>query len=470
MFKGYNTRSIEDLWSEFKAVLHEGIDLFIPTKRIGSRPSHPWITQDIKRQIRKRDQKVKNNQSPKARQQLNSLKNKIRQNIKQAHGDYINYILDIDNNPEHSQTGQTFSRKKLFTLVKNSKQDSQGISPLLENGQLHSDDRKKANILNQQFRSVFTPMAPLRLGQLCKMTVQSLLDIPSSVRPKYPKMHKVKISINGVHKLLSTLKIDKACGPDGLKPVLLKNLSDQISPLVTLLFQRSLDTGTIPVEWSKANVTPLFRKGDKGLPVNYRPISLTCILCKLLEHIIASNMTKHFQVNNILYELQHGFRQKRSCETQLLGLVEDISRNLIKGQQTDLILLDFSKAFDKVNHLKLLFKLHQHGIQGATLDWVKSFLIGRRQSVLVNGETSEEVPVTSGVPQGSVLGPLLFLLYINDLPENLCSQVRLFADDTAIYLAVTNSSQQNTLQQDLNRLQQWEKNGTWSLTPQSVPS
>ena len=226
--------------------------------------------------------------------------------------------------------------------------------------------------------------------------------------------------------------------------------------MVTKLFQKSLSTGTIPSDWSKANVTPLFKKGDKSNSANYRPISLTCILCKLMEHIIASNITKHFQVNNILFHLQHGFRSKRSCETQLIGLVEDPARKIIQGHQIDLILLDFSKAFDKVNHLKLLYKLHQHGIQDTTLQWVKSFLIGRRQSVLVNGDTSDEVPVTSGVPQGSVLGPLLFLLYINDLPENIVSQVRLFADDTAVYLTVNSSTQQQTLQEDLNRLQKWE--------------
>ena len=161
----------------------------------------------------------------------------------------------------------------------------------------------------------------------------------------------------------------------------------------------------------------------------------------------------------ITYSMVSG--QKRSCETQLIGLVEDLSRNLIQGHQTDLILLDFSKAFDKVNHLKLLYKLHQHGIQDNTLQWVKSFLIGRRQSVLVNGDMSDEVPVTSGVPQGSVLGPLLFLLYINDLPENIVSQVRLFADDTAVYITVKNDTEENTLQEDLNRLQKWEH--TWDM-------
>ena len=133
----------------------------------------------------------------------------------------------------------------------------------------------------------------------------------------------------------------------------------------------------------------------------------------------------------------------------------------MKGKQTDLVLLDFSKAFDKVNHLKLLFKLSQHGVKGNTLNWIRAFLLGRTQAVLLEGERSAEAPVTSGVPQGSVLGPLLFLLYINDLPKNIQSQVRLFADDTAVYLTVTSLEDAHTLKADLDPLQEWEQ--TWDM-------
>ena len=180
-----------------------------------------------------------------------------------------------------------------------------------------------------------------------------------------------------------------------------------------------------------------------------------------MEHIIASNLSTHLNKQNILYELQHGFREKRSCETQLIQLVEDLGRQLSLGKQTDLILLDFSKAFDKVNHLKLLYKLSCLGVKGNTLNWIQSFLIGRTQTVVLDGESSEEVKVTSGVPQGSVLGPLLFLLYINDLPENIQSQVRIFADDTAVYLTVTNMQDSQVLQSDLESLQHWER--TWDM-------
>ena len=274
-------------------------------------------------------------------------------------------------------------------------------------------------------------------------------------------MPEININLNGILKLLSNLQPHKAAGPDEIRPIVLRELRTEIAPIIQLIFEKSLATGKLPSDWTRANVSPIFKKGEKSDPSNYRPISLTCILCKVMEHIIASNLTAHLNRHNILHDLQHGFRQKRSCETQLLQLVEDLGKQLIKGNQIDLVLLDFSKAFDKVNHLKLLFKLSQHGVKGNTLNWIRSFLLGRTQAVVLEGERSAEAPVTSGVPQGSVLGPLLFLLYINDLPQNIQSQVRLFADDTAVYLTVTSSEDANTLQADLDTLQEWER--TWDM-------
>ena len=218
----------------------------------------------------------------------------------------------------------------------------------------------------------------------------------------------IAISTAGVTKILSDLDVSKAASPDAIRPIVLKQLSQEISPVVALIFQTSLDSCTVPTEWKTAQVCPLFKKGDKTDPANYRPISLTCILCKTMEHIVASTLTKHFNQNDILYDLQHGFRERRSCETQLIQLVEDLARNMTSGKQTDLILLDFSKAFDKVNHLKLLYKLQLHGVQGKTLRWIESFLVGRSQTVVLNGNNSDELPVSPRVPQGSVLGPISY--------------------------------------------------------------
>ena len=203
---------------------------------------------------------------------------------------------------------------------------------------------------------------------------------------------------------------------------------------------------------------PLFlRKGrSQSLHGNYRPISLTCIACKIVEHILVSNILKHSSRNNILYRLQYGFREKWSCETQLLEFVHDLVCNMQNGGQTDVLIMDFSKAFDKVGHQRLIKKLDYYGVQSKTRDWIQAFLANQTQQVIVRGKYSDIAQVQSGVPQGSVLGPCLFLFYINDLPQNLSSPVRLFADDTLLYLAVESIGDAISLQNDLWELENWE--------------
>ena len=162
-------------------------------------------------------------------------------------------------------------------------------------------------------------------------------------------------------------------------------------------------------------------------------LTLTCILCKVMEHIILSNMWKHLHKHNIILHFQHGFQSGLSCESQLIETVHDWMTAMDNKTQIDAILLDFAKAFDKVPHLRLLSKLTSYGITGNTQNWIKSFLSNRKQRVSVNGALSDITDVTSGVPQGSVLGPVLFLLYINYINGNIKSSIRLFADDSIIY-------------------------------------
>ena len=205
---------------------------------------------------------------------------------------------------------------------------------------------------------------------------------------------------------MTGLNSNKAQGPDEISPRLLKELHTrhtEIAPILTIIFQRSLDTGIVPKDWKHAIITPAFKKGSKSKPSIYRPISLTCIASKLMEHIIVSNMMDYFDTHNILCPQQHGFRwSKHSCETQLIGFTKEIADSLDQGQQTDVIIMDFSKAFDKVDHHKLVHKLKHMGVNPYITTWSKDFLHNRSQQVLVDNKVSHSLPVLSGVPQGSV--------------------------------------------------------------------
>ena len=243
-------------------------------------------------------------------------------------------------------------------------------------------------------------------------------------------MEDTTVSCKSVVKPLKNLKPHKAAGPDDIPLMLLKEAADEIAPTITLLFQASLNQGNTPSTWRKALVVPIFTKGSKSDASNYRPISLTSYLCKLCEHILHSTILTHLANHKILSDAQHGFRKRRSCDAQLLLALNDFARGLEDKSQTDIIFLDFAKAFDKVSHQGLLKKVYYYGIRGHTLKWIESFLDNRSQQVVIDGHFCIDAKITSGVPQGSVLGPLLFLIYINDLPNCVQNSVcRHFADD-----------------------------------------
>ena len=274
-------------------------------------------------------------------------------------------------------------------------------------------------------------------------------------------MPDIEIDEPGILKLLRQLNPKKASGPDCIPARLLKELADQCCPYLCTIFQKCLANGEIPEVWRTATVCAIFKKGERYKASNYRPVSLTCICCKLLEHVIVSKMMAHFDQHNILTDSQHGFRRRRSCETQLLTLVEELMSGLDRGKQHDLAVLDFSKAFDRVPHARLLKKLDHYGVRGGTHSWIKAFLSNRTQQVVVDGATSDPEAVISGVPQGSVLGPILFLAFINDLPQQVSSKTRLFADDCIVYRTICSSQDTEILQDDLRKLAEWEK--TWGM-------
>ena len=206
-----------------------------------------------------------------------------------------------------------------------------------------------------------------------------------------------------------------------------------------------------------ANVAAIFKKGDNKLPENYRPISLTSVPGKILERIMRNEIVNHMTENYLFTTCQHGFIAGKSCTTQLLEYMEDITQALDNGNGVDIIYLDFQKAFDKVPHKRLLKKLHAYGIRGQVYEWVKEFLNKRQQRVTINGSKSDWNNVASGIPQGSVLGPVLFLVFINDFPAVIEVLLKLFADDANVYNIISSLNDVQPLQRSVNNA------GTWSI-------
>ena len=233
--------------------------------------------------------------------------------------------------------------------------------------------------------------------------------------------------------------------------VILKACKEKLSRPLMMLWEQSFAKGKIPSSLKDQFITPIFKKGSKSDPANYRPVSLTSHDIKIFERIIRNTMVSYLEDNFLLSNKQHGFRKGRSCLTQLLSHYDAILRNLNSEDETDVIYLDFSKAFDKVNHGLLLKKLKHYGIGGKLLDWIREFLVNRKQIVTVDGIHSEPADVLSGVPQGTVLGPLLFLLYINDLEKFVStSAVASFADDTRLSASIREEGDSKLLQEDMN--------------------
>ena len=229
-----------------------------------------------------------------------------------------------------------------------------------------------------------------------------------------------------------------------------------------MLFQKSVNESYLPKSWRDANVTPIYKnKGSKHLPNNYRPVSLTSIICKILETIIKDEVIDHLKRNN-LYKHQHAFVGQRSCITQIIEALDTWTSIMEEEDTLDSIYLDFAKAFDSVPHQRLLTKIKALGIEGKVLAWLDAFLSNRRQCVIVNGSTSGWSDVISGVPQGSVIGPVLFIIFINDMPNHINNFISLFADDAKLFGKSTTPTDRASIQEDLNTLQDWSEK--WQLS------
>ena len=206
------------------------------------------------------------------------------------------------------------------------------------------------------------------------------------------------------------------------------------------IYSKSLSTGSLPKDWKIAHIVPIFKKGNRELTTNYRPISLTSIIGKVMESIVKDAIMVHMSQHNLFSENQHGFLPNKSCTTQLLTAMNHWTESLNSGYATDIIYFDFKKAFDSVPHCRLLFKLKSYGISGNLLRWLTSFLTRRQQRVILNNVYSNWSNVVSGVPQGLVLGPVLFLLYVNDIPSIVKSHLLLLADNIKLYCSIQSDS------------------------------
>jgi hypothetical protein len=267
----------------------------------------------------------------------------------------------------------------------------------------------------------------------------------------------IKFNEDDIDDRLKQLDGSKSIGHNNIHPYVLKQCSQAFSVPLCLLFQKSLDLGVVPQSWKLANITPVHKNGSKLSPNNYRGISLTSVLCKLLERIVGAHIYNHLICNNILSKNQHGFVPRRSTTTNLLETMDIITGSLNEGLGVDVIYLDFIKAFDRVAHARLVLKLRGIGLTGMLLSWCVSFLVNRKQRVVMGENMGDWMSIDSGVPQGSVLGPLFFIIYINDLISSIDIPIKVYADDTKLIIAYKDSEECVHGQNALYIISEWTK-------------
>lgn len=439
-FKDKNT---QQSWELFKHTLNENIAKHIPLSKKKDSFSNPplWMNHTVKKSInykKKCWRKYHSQQTQWSALKFKKARNQCTNIIRKTKIEFERKIaFEVKTNP-----------KSFWKYVKSQTKYSDSIPNLKKDDSSFAEtDKDKAELLNSFFSSVFTKDDNLHPNLPTRNYNSILSDMECTPEEVQTELNK--------------LNTNKTPGPDGLHPRILNELSSVIALPLCHIFNLSLKESYVPEDWRTAYVVPIFKKGEKSSPGNYRPVSLTSIICKVLEKLIRDKLVHHLESNNLLCDDQFGFRKNRSCALQLLEVLNDWTKAINEGSDVDVIFLDFSKAFDSVSHSRLSTKLKSYGIDGDILNWITKFLSNRVQRVRVGNTLSSALPVESGVPQGSILGPVLFLIFINDLPDNVNSSCKIFADDTKIYSRISSQEDHESLQNDINELFNWSM--TWKL-------
>jgi hypothetical protein len=436
-FKGFKDECLKlssnDIWVKIKEFIIQLMNDNIPTKEINSLNKRPWINRKLKALFRKQrnlHSLVKRWNDPIDKNRFCLIRAKASTLNDKLFNEYIQKSLD---DGDHSKT--------FWRYIKSLKREPGIPSVRDSSGVLTTDSRVKANIFNNVLMGNYN--------------FEAAIQVDPTEREIVSEMFPITIAINGITKLLARINASKSAGPDAIPGRILRTLAFELSPFLEILFKKILDTCQVPAEWKTAFVVPIPKGGDKHNPENYRPISLTCIVSRIFEHILHSSIYSHLQFNNLISSTQHGFRKGLSCETQLVSIIHDLAEAIDNRFETDVVFLDFKKAFDRVPHCHLLSKLKCLKINSSVVAIIESFLTGRSQKVIVEGALSDAASVPSGVPQGSVLGPLLFLCFINDMADKISSKIRFFADDCCLYKVHQSDCDQVILQNDLDTIMEW---------------
>jgi hypothetical protein len=305
------------------------------------------------------------------------------------------------------------------------------------------------------------------------MTTLNTTNAPPlpEVPPTENSLSHIRIPSQTVLEYLQRLNPNKATGPDTISPRMLKETAKSIAPILARIFNYSLATSKFPDAWKIANITPLHKKNEKQNIKNYRPISLLSCIGKTLERCVNEELLKFLLETENISPLQSAFTPKNSTTNQLLDLYHQIISEMDRGKEIRFVFLDFSKAFDRVWHNGLLYKLKKAGIADPLLSWFRNYLTNRKHRVVVEGQESTLHDVTAGVPQGSVLGPILFILYINDIINETNVNVRLYADDATIFISYDNpQTAANEIEQNLQKVHDWANLWFMTFNPQKTES